>query len=122
LPFGAIKNRRSLVSVENLVDLIRTCLDHPNAKNQTFLVSDDCDMSTPQLCYLLAKNGGYNSRIFRFPRSLLRLGLSLIGKKAVYKRLFGSMEIDIEFTKSQLNWKPPFKVQDSIVNCWLNID
>lgn len=122
LPFGAIKNRRSLVSIENLVDLICTCLDHPNAKNQTFLVSDDYDMSTPELCRLLAKTGGYNSRIFWFPGSLLWLGLSLIGKKAVYERLFGSMEVDIDFTKSQLNWKPPYKVRDSIVNCWHSTD
>jgi UDP-glucose 4-epimerase len=122
LPFGAIENRRSLVSIDNLVDLICTCLDHPNAKNQTFLVSDDYDMSTPDLSRLLAKTGGYNSRIFWFPGSLLWLGLSLIGKKAVYERLFGSMEVDIDFTKSHLNWKPPYKVKDSIVNCWPRID
>mgnify|MGYP006106927567 CR=1 FL=1 len=122
LPFGAIENRRSLVSLENLVDLICTCLDHPNAKNQTFLVSDDYDMSTPELCRLLAKTGGYNSRIFWFPGSLLWLGLRLIGKKAVYERLFGSMEVDIDFTKSHLNWKPPCDVKDSIVNCWPSID
>jgi UDP-glucose 4-epimerase len=122
LPFVAIRNRRSLVSIENLVDLICTCLDHPNAKNQTFLVSDDYDMSTPELCRLLSKTGGYNYHIFWFPECLFRLGLSLIGKKAVYERLFGSMEVDIDFTKSQLNWKPPCKVKDSIVNCWSNID
>jgi UDP-glucose 4-epimerase len=122
LPFGAIKNRRSLVSVENLVDLICTCLDHPNAKNQTFLVSDDYDMSTPELCRLLAKTGGYNSRIFRFPRSLLWFALILIGKKTVYERLFGSMEIDIDLTKSKLNWKPPHKVEDSFINCWPSTD
>lgn len=122
LPFGAIENRRSLVSIENLVDLICTCMDHPNAKNQTFLVSDDYDMSTPDLCHLLAKAGGYNSRIVRFPESLLRLALKMIGKKAVYERLFGSMVVDIELTKSYLNWKPPFNVKDSIANCWTNID
>ena len=122
LPFGAIENRRSLVSIENLVDLICTCMDHPNAKNQTFLVSDDYDMSTPDLCYLLAKAGGYNSCIVRFPESLLRLALKMIGKKAVYERLFGSMVVDIEPTKSYLNWKPPFNVKDSIANCWTNID
>ena len=118
LPFGSIANRRSLVSVENLVDLICTCLDHPNAKNQTFLVSDDYDMSTPELCRLVAKAGGYNSHIFWFPGNLFWLCLVLIGKKAVYERLFGSLEVDIEFTKSHLNWKPPHNVRASIVNCW----
>ena len=118
LPFGDVKNRRSLVSVENLVDLICTCLEHPNAKNQTFLVSDDYDMSTPELCRLIAEAGGYNSRIFWIPEKLLWLCLVLIGKKAIYKRLFGSLEVDIEFTKSQLNWKPPHDVRAAIVNCW----
>ncbi len=122
LPFGAIDNRRSLVSVENLVDLICTCLDHPNAKNQTFLVSDDWDMSTPDLCRLLAVAGGYNSYIFRFPETFLRIALYMIGKNAVYERLSGSMEVDIEHTKSCLNWKPPFKVKDMIANCWTYFD
>lgn len=122
LPFGAIDNRRSLVSVENLVDLICTCLDHPNAKNQTFLVSDDWDMSTPDLCRLLAKTGGYNPHIFRFPETFLRMALYMIGKNAVYKRLSGSMEVDIEHTKSCLNWKPPFKVKDTVANCWTYFD
>lgn len=118
LPFGAIQNRRSLVSVENLVDLICTCLEHPKAKNKTFLVSDDYDMSTPELFRLVAKAGGYNSHIFWFPRSLFWIFLVLIGKKAVYNRLFGSLEVDIEFTKSHLNWQPPHKVRTSIANCW----
>jgi UDP-glucose 4-epimerase len=119
LPFGSIQNKRSLVSVENLVDLIAVCLNHPNAKNQTFLVSDDHDLSTPELCRLLAKAGDYKSRIFPFPRALLWSFLIVIGKKAVYERLSGSMEINIELTKSQLNWKPPHRVKDSLINCWL---
>lgn len=120
LPFGSIQNKRSLVSVENLVDLIVVCINHPNAANQTFLVSDDHDMSTPELCRLLAKAGGYKSRIFRFPRPLLWAILFFLGKKAVYERLLGSMQINIELTKSQLNWKPPHRVKDSLVNCWLS--
>ena len=119
LPFGSIQNKRSLVSVENLVDLIVVCINHPNAGNQTFLVSDDHDLSTPELCRLLAKAGDYKSRIFPFPRALLWAILSVIGKKAVYERLSGSMEINIELTKSQLNWKPPHRVKDSLINCWL---
>lgn len=118
LPFGALKNRRSLVSIENLVDFICTCLDHPKAKNRTFLISDDYDISTPELCRLLAKTGGYKSRIFWLPRVLLWLSLSLIGKRAVYERLCGSMEVDIDFTKTHLDWHPPWRVKDSIVNCW----
>ena len=122
LPFGGIKNIRSLVSGDNLVDLICTCLTHQDAKNNVFLVSDDDDISTPDLCRLVSKAGGYRSRIFSFPLSLLSIALGIIGKKAVYERLFGSIEVDIEFTKSQLNWTPPFKVVDCIVDCWPDKD
>jgi len=120
LPFGSFKNRRSFVSVENLIDLICQCLDHPNARNQTFLVSDNHDLSTPELCRLLAETGGYKCHLFPFPAIILRIFLNLLGKKAVYERLFGSSEVDISFTMTQLNWRPPYKLEESIANCWHN--
>ncbi|MDB2595188.1 NAD-dependent epimerase/dehydratase family protein [Pseudomonadales bacterium] len=119
LPFGSIQNKRSLVSVENLVDLIVICLDHPNAKNQTFLVSDDDDMSTSALLSRLAKAGGYKAYLFKFPLTILNTSLRLLGKPSIYERLCGSMQVNIEYTKSQLSWKPPFKVKDSLSSCWL---
>ena len=119
LPFGSIQNKRSLVSVENLVDLIFVCLTHPNAKNQTFLVSDDDDMSTSTLFSRLAEAGGYKAYIFRFPLILLSISLGVLGKSAIYDRLIGSMQVSIDYTKSQLGWKPPYKVNDSLRNCWL---
>jgi UDP-glucose 4-epimerase len=119
LPFGSIQNKRSLVSVENLVDLIVVCLNHPNAKNQTFLVSDDDDMSTSILFSRLADAGGYKAYIFSFPLVLLSISLRVLGKSAIYERLCGSMQVNIDYTKSQLGWKPPFKVKDSLSSCWL---
>jgi len=119
MPIGLIKNKRSLVSVENLVDLIITCLDHKNAKNQTFLVSDDCDLSTPELYSMLCKAGGYNSYIFKFPISILKILFRLSGKLAFYDRLSGSMQINIDYTKSILEWRPPFNIENSLQNCWL---
>tara|TARA_A100001015_G_C15037268_1_gene737140 strand:- start:3053 stop:4000 length:948 start_codon:yes stop_codon:yes gene_type:complete len=119
IPFGSIKNKRSLVSVENLVDLIITCLDHPNAKNQTFLVSDDDDMSTPLLFSRLAKAGGYNAYIIYFPLIVLYIFFRSFSKLKVFDRLSGSMCVNIEQTKSELNWKPPFKVKESLINCWI---
>jgi len=118
LPFGSIQNKRSLVSVENLVDLIVTCISHPNAKNQTFLVSDDNDVSTPELVTMLAEAGGYKAYILFFPLILLSTFFGLIGKKAIYDRLCGSMRVNIDYTKSQLSWEPPFKVNDSLASCW----
>ena len=119
LPFGSIQNKRSLVSIENLVDLIVICLDHPNAKNQTFLVSDDDDMSTSILFSRLADAGGYKAYIFSFPLILLSVSLRVLGKSAIYERLCGSMQVNIDYTKSELSWTPPFKIQDSLSSCWL---
>ncbi len=119
LPFRSIQNKRSLVSVENLVDLIVVCLNHRNAKNKTFLVSDDDDMSTSVLFSRLAESGGYKGYIFGIPLTILYVSLRLLGKLAIYERLCGSMQVDIEYTKSQLSWKPPFKVNDSLSKCWL---
>ena len=120
LPFGSIQNKRSLVSVENLIDLIVVCLTHPKAKNQTFLVSDDDDMNTSELISRLAEAGGYKAYIFGFPLTMLYILLQLLGKLPIYDRLCGSMQVNIEYTKSQLNWNPPFKVNDSLSNCWLS--
>jgi len=118
-PFGAIQNKRSLVSVENLIDLIVICLYHPNAKNQTFLVSDDDDMSTPVLFSRLAEAGGFNTYMFRCPLILLSIFLRVLRKPAIYERLCGSMQVNMDYTKSQLNWKPPFTVNGSLASCWL---
>lgn len=118
LPLGAIENKRSLVSVENLVDLVVTCLHHPNAKNKSFLVSDDRDLSTPELLSMIAEAGGYKSYTFKCPKIILDRILRLLGKSAIYNRLSDSMQVDIEYTKKQLDWKPPFKVKDSLSGCW----
>ena len=118
LPFGLMQNKRSLVSVENLVDLIVVCLKHPNAKNQTFLVSDDDDMSTSELFSRLAEAGGYKTYIFGFPHTMLYVFFLLLGKLQIYQRLFGSMQVSIEHTKSKLNWNPPFKADDALKSCW----
>jgi len=120
LPLRAIKNRRSLVGLENLVDLISTCLEHPKAKNETFLVSDDHDMSTPELLALISETGRYKSRLFKCPPSLLLAMFSCIGKSGIYERLCGSMHVDITHTKKQLNWSPPFTPEDCLGNCWFD--
>jgi UDP-glucose 4-epimerase len=118
LPFGLIRNNRSLVSVENLIDLIITCLYHPNARNQTFLVSDDDDMSMPTLFSRLCEAGGYRSKVIPMPVFIIYICLKVLGKLKIYERLCCSMQVDIEHTKKQLDWKPPFKVKNSLRSCW----
>lgn len=118
LPVGSIRNKRSLVSVENLVDLIVVCLNHPNAGNQTFLVSDDDDMSTPILLSRLCETGLLKDKVFIFPELILYFILKVLGKTKIYERLCCSMQVCIEHTKKQLDWKPPCGVKNSMRSCW----
>lgn len=118
LPFGAIHNKRSLVSIDNLVDLIITCIDHPNAANQTFLVSDDHDVSTTELLNAMTLASGKQPRLIPVPISVLRLAGRFIGKLAVIDRLCGNLQVDISYTKDVLGWKPPVSFQDGIQKCF----
>lgn len=115
LPLGAIKaNKRSLVSIDNLVDLIVTCIDHPNAANQTFLVSDNDDVSTTDLLTNMAIALNVPNRLIPIPASWLSLASKLISKPTIAQRLCGSLQVDISKTKELLNWKPPFSSAESM--------
>lgn len=115
LPLGGIKgNKRSLVSVDNLVDLIITCIDHPNAANQTFLVSDNEDVSTVTLLQNMASALGVKSRLITIPPSWINFTTKLISKPSIYKRLCGSLQVDISKTTGLLNWNPPCLSQQSM--------
>ena len=118
LPFGAIDNRRSLVGLDNLVDLIITCIDHPNAANQVFLVSDGEDLSTSGLLRRVAKAMGKPSRLIPVPAGLLQLGATVLGKKAVGQRLLGSLQVDISATQERLDWTPPVSVDEGLRRCF----
>jgi len=109
LPLGGIKgNKRSLVSVDNLVDLIIACIEHPKAANQTFLVSDDADVSTSQLLSNIAKAFNVPNRLLPIPSSWFILAAKLIGKPAISERLCGSLQVDVSKTKQLLNWYPRY--------------
>lgn len=110
LPFGMIHNKRSLVAVDNLVDLIVSCLDHPAAANQTFLAGDGEDLSTTELLQRTAKAMGRLARLVPVPAKLLILGATLLGKRMVAQRLCGSLQVDISKAKDQLGWTPPVSV------------
>jgi nucleoside-diphosphate-sugar epimerase len=114
LPFGAIDNRRSLVSIDNLVDLIVTCIDHPAAANQTFLVNDGEDLSTTMLLSRMAHALGKPARLIPVPSWLLERGASMLGRKALSQRLCGSLQVSIEKTRTLLNWTPPVSVDDAL--------
>ena len=113
LPFGCInQNKRSLVSVTNLVDLIITCIDHPNAANQVFLVSDDHDISTSEMVREMAKALEKSTWQFPIPVGCYKLMGKIFNKSDVVDRLTGSLQVDISHTKETLNWAPPQTLQE----------
>lgn len=113
LPFGCItENKRSLVSVKNLVDLIVTCIDHPNAVNQVFLVSDDNDVSTASMVQHMSQALGKSSRLLPVPLWCYRLVGKITGKTDVVNRLLGSLQVDISNTKDTLGWLPPQTLEE----------
>ncbi len=114
LPFGAIHNRRSLVALDNLVDLIVTCVEHPAAANQTFLVGDGEDLSTTELLRRMGVALGKPARLLPVPSRLLEVGAKLLGKQALAHRLCGSLQVDISKTRELLNWTPPVSVDEAL--------
>lgn len=117
LPFGSVENKRSLVSLDNLVSLIVTCVKHPEPLNGTFLVSDDHDVSTKELFETLTRAYGRDPKLWPFPVSLMKLGATILGKKNIADRLFGNLQLDISHTKKTLNWEPPVAFEDAIQKC-----
>lgn len=114
LPLGSIRNRRSLVALDNLVDLLMTCLDHPNATGQAFLVSDGEDISTTELLRRLGDALGKPARLVPVPPLLLEGVGALLGKRAVMERICGSLQVDIGETRALLGWNPPVNVDKAL--------
>lgn len=115
LPLGGIRNnKRSLVYVENLVDLIKLCIDHPAAANQTFLVSDDEDVSTYELLKRVALSLGVKSRLLPIPPSWLGFAGKLLGKNDIEQRLCSSLQVDISHTKNTLKWAAPYSMEEGL--------
>lgn len=114
LPLGALQNARSMVALDNLVDLLVTCLTHPAAAGQTFLVSDGEDVSTTELLRRTAQAMDKKALLLPVPASGLELGASLLGKRAVAQRLCGSLQVDIEKTRRLLGWSPPLTLDQGL--------
>jgi nucleoside-diphosphate-sugar epimerase len=114
LPLSSISNLRSLVYVANLVDALGACLMHPAAANRTFFVSDDHDLSTPQLIREIAAALGKRPLLFPVPVALLRGAGLLTGRAEQIARLTGSMQVDISSIKAALDWQPPFSLQQGL--------
>lgn len=111
LPLASITtNRRSLVALDNLIDLVLTCLSHPLAAGETFLVSDGEDLSTAELLIRLGQALGQPARLVPIPQGVLKLGAAVLGRPGIYQRLCGSLQVDIGPTCERLGWTPPVSV------------
>jgi UDP-glucose 4-epimerase len=114
LPLGSIDNLRSLVALDNLVDLIATCIHHPAAANQTFLVSDGEDLSTTQLLKRMGQAMGKPARLIPVSPALLKAAAAMLGKPELAQRLCGSLQVDIAKTRQLLGWRPPVSVDEGL--------
>jgi UDP-glucose 4-epimerase len=111
LPLGAIRNRRSLLYLGNLVDAIRLCVEHPDAAGQTFLLDDGEAVSTPDLIRAVAHAIGQTARLLAVPVRVIEFVGVLFGKRAAVARLTGSLWVDSSLIRSRLNWTPPYSME-----------
>jgi nucleoside-diphosphate-sugar epimerase len=114
LPFGRVANRRSLLFVGNLADAVALVLAHPQAANQTFVLRDGEDVSTPELIRKMAGHLGVPTRLFPFPPGLLRLAAGILGQGARAARLLDSLELDDRKIRARLGWRPPFTLDQGL--------
>ena len=116
LPFGSINsNSRSLIYLENLTRFIHVCAFHPDAANETFLISDDKDISTKEIILLIAKAKNKKAFLIPIPLRLLRLLFAFIRKKDYGDRLIGDLSVDINKSKNLLDWKPKFSIEEGFM-------
>jgi UDP-glucose 4-epimerase len=114
LPFGAIDNRRSLIGINNLVDVLQACIDARAAVNKTYLVSDDQDVSTTELLLQLGAALKVRTRLLRFPPRILMTTGALLGVSERMSRICESLQVDISATKSDLDWRPRYTLNQEL--------
>ncbi len=114
LPLAAASNRRSLIALDNLSDLLVRCVQHPAAAGQTFLASDGEDLATSELICRLAEAMGRSPRLFYVPPTIARMAGRLIGMGPEVGRLLDSLEVDIQHTRDTLDWTPPVSVDEGL--------
>ena len=114
LPLGAIQNKRSLIGIDNLVDFIVTTISHPKAAHQTFLISDDEDISTTDLLRRIGKHIGKPARLIPLNPKILFFLFNILGRQDFGDRLLGSLEVDITKAKKLLAWSPPKTLDEGL--------
>ncbi|WDH33707.1 NAD-dependent epimerase/dehydratase family protein [Pseudomonas chlororaphis] len=115
LPFGLVNNVRSMIALENLVDFIAICIDHPAAANETFLISDGLDFSTPKIIQHVAKGLNRKARVLPVPLSLMQIGAQLLGMQGTFEQLCQSLVIDSSKARNLLGWQPPIPAEQALI-------
>ena len=115
LPFGVIQNKRSLINLDNLVNLILVCIQYPKTINQTYIVGDDEEVSTTELIQKIGMAMNKPVRFIPIPAGLLTFSLSVVGKVDLAHRLFGNLQVDCSAVLSELGWQPPHSLDEGIV-------
>lgn len=113
LPFASVRNRRSLIYVQNLADALLECAISRHAANQIFVVSDGCTISTPELLQIIGTAVGRKVRLFPFPLALLRHALLAIRAASLLDKLTNSLEVDDSHIRKTLLWHPPVPLRDA---------
>jgi nucleoside-diphosphate-sugar epimerase len=115
LPLGSVHNRRSLVGIDNLVDAVSLCIDHPAAARQVFLVADGEPVSTPELVTLIAQGLGTHARLWKFPPAILDAAARTAGRGRIAESLLADLEIDGGHIRRTLGWTPQTGAREGIV-------
>ncbi|MCX9031752.1 NAD-dependent epimerase/dehydratase family protein [Citrobacter portucalensis] len=114
LPFKNVKNKRALVSLDNVVSFINECVVNDKSKNQLYLLADAERPSTEDMINAFATGMGINAKIIYFPKSVLKFLLSVVGKAGIYDQLFGDLEVDACKSREQLHWTPPITLHETM--------
>jgi len=114
LPLAGANNMRSMIYVGNLVSALIACAQNPYAAGKTYLVSDGEDISIVNLVNRIAKLLNCKDGSFYLPVGLMKIVTALLGRSEQYERLFGSLKINDEKIRSELNWFPPYSMEQGL--------
>ena len=114
MPLASINNKRDFIGLGNLLDAMILCANHPKAKNQTYLISDGHSLSSPALIKAICKQLGVRCQLFHFPVSLIKLMGWIFQKSDAVSRLIANLEVDSTKIRSELNWTPPFSLEEGV--------
>ncbi|MGP3592554.1 NAD-dependent epimerase/dehydratase family protein [Vagococcus sp. WN89Y] len=114
LPFKGVQNKRAMVSLDNVVSFIIECINNAKAKDQLYLLADKGNPSTEEIIQVFSSGMGKSPMLITFPKSIMKLCLSVIGKGSIYEQLFGDLEVNASKACEQLGWTPTVTLNETM--------